>query len=82
MCVRCLICVFQVWKQFDADCSGFIEGNELKSFIRKLLELSKTGCTVSEDDLIGYTDTMVTGYNTSVMTSFLLLLVITPSLFE
>jgi len=51
-----------VWKQFDTDCSGFIEANELKNFIKELLKVSDRTSVVSEDDVIGYVgyaDTMV-----------------------
>ena len=49
----------QIWKKFDTDCSGFIEANELKNFIKELLKISDHISIVSEDDLIAYADTMV-----------------------
>lgn len=52
--------LLQIWKAFDVDCSGFIEANELKNFIREVLKRSDNTSTVPEDDVIAYADTMVT----------------------
>ncbi|XP_067930116.1 calbindin-32-like [Watersipora subatra] len=49
----------KVWKKFDTDCSGFIEANELKNFIKELLKISDHISIVSEDDVIVYADTML-----------------------
>jgi len=49
----------KIWKKFDTDCSGFIEANELKNFIKELLKVSDHISIVSEDDLIAYADTML-----------------------
>ena len=48
----------KVWKQFDADCSGYIEADELKQFVKTLLAKRK-GTQVTEEKLIEYTDTIV-----------------------
>jgi len=48
----------KVWKQFDTDCSGYIEADELKQFIKALLN-RRQGNKVTEEKLIEYTDTMV-----------------------
>ena len=48
----------RVWKQFDTDCSGYIEADELKQFIKALLN-KRQGSQVSEEKLIEYTDTIV-----------------------
>jgi hypothetical protein len=48
----------KVWKEFDADCSGFIEADELKDFIRQLLK-NRKGICISEDKLVEYADTVV-----------------------
>ena len=55
---------FQIWKRFDADCSGYIEANELKNFIKELLKAADKTSIVSEDDLIQYADTMVSFHGT------------------
>lgn len=48
----------RVWKQFDIDCSGYIEADELKQFIKALLNKHQA-IQVTEEKLIEYTDTMV-----------------------
>lgn len=48
----------KVWKQFDADCSGYIEADELKQFIKALLT-KRQGTNITEEKLIEYTDTIV-----------------------
>jgi hypothetical protein len=48
----------KVWKQFDTDCSGFIEADELKQFIKALLH-KRQGTNLTEEKLIEYTDTIV-----------------------
>ena len=48
----------KVWKQFDTDCSGYIEADELKLFIKTLLT-QRQGTIVTEEKLIEYTDTIV-----------------------
>ena len=48
----------RVWKQFDTDCSGYIEADELKQFIKALLN-KRQGNQISEEKLIEYTDTIV-----------------------
>lgn len=48
----------KVWKQFDVDCSGYIEADELKQFIKTLLNRHQ-GIHVAEEKLIEYTDTIV-----------------------
>ena len=48
----------KVWKQFDKDCSGYIEADELKQFIKTLLNAHR-GAEVTEEKLIEYTDTIV-----------------------
>jgi Ca2+-binding EF-hand superfamily protein len=48
----------KVWKQFDIDCSGYIEADELKQFIKILLN-KRQGNKTSEEKLIEYTDAIV-----------------------
>lgn len=48
----------KVWKQFDRDCSGYIEADELKQFIKTLLN-QRQGNKVPEEKLIEYTDTIL-----------------------
>ncbi len=48
----------RVWKEFDVDCSGYIEADELKEFIKELI-IKKTKTTISEEKLIEYADTIV-----------------------
>ncbi|XP_014663619.1 PREDICTED: calbindin-32-like [Priapulus caudatus] len=47
----------KIWKQYDLDRSGYIEGDELKEFLKDLLGEFKRD--VTEDKLIEYTDTML-----------------------
>ena len=48
----------KVWKQFDTDCSGYIEADELKQFIKALLT-KRRGTNLTDEKLIEYTDTIV-----------------------
>ena len=48
----------KVWKQFDVDCSGYIEADELKQFVKVLLS-RRQGNKVPEEKLIEYTDSIV-----------------------
>jgi Ca2+-binding EF-hand superfamily protein len=48
----------KVWKQFDVDCSGYIEADELKQFVKTLLT-KRQGNKITEEKLIEYTDTIV-----------------------
>jgi len=48
----------RVWKQFDRDCSGYIEADELKQFVKTLLN-QRQGTQVPEEKLIEYADTIV-----------------------
>ncbi|CAF0913374.1 unnamed protein product [Adineta ricciae] len=48
----------KVWKQFDTDCSGYIEADELKQFIKALLT-KRQGTNITEEKLIEYTDTIL-----------------------
>nr|QQY02513.1 calbindin [Cryptocotyle lingua] len=45
----------RIWKQFDKDRSGFIEADELKEFLRHLLERAKPDEAIDEAKLIEYT---------------------------
>jgi Ca2+-binding EF-hand superfamily protein len=56
----------KVWRQFDKDCSGHIDADELKEFLRHLLKLgtaSKSAaagrCSVSDERLDEYTRTVL-----------------------
>ncbi|XP_026467837.1 calbindin-32 [Ctenocephalides felis] len=49
----------KIWREYDADGSGYIEADELKNFLRDLLKEAKKINDVSEDKLIEYTDTML-----------------------
>ncbi|CAH1779457.1 unnamed protein product [Owenia fusiformis] len=49
----------RVWRQFDKDCSGYIEADELKAFLRHLLKENKKDIEVTEEKLIEYTGTML-----------------------
>lgn len=51
--------LWQIWREYDSDNSGYIEADELKNFLRDLLREAKKINDVSEDKLIEYTDTMV-----------------------
>ena len=48
----------KIWKQFDADCSGYIEADELKQFVKALLT-KRQGTSITDEKLIEYTDTIV-----------------------
>jgi Ca2+-binding EF-hand superfamily protein len=60
----------KVWKQFDTDCSGYIEADELKQFIKTLLH-KRQGTDLTEEKLIEYTDTIVGEYFQSRLIFFL-----------
>ncbi|XP_013402479.1 calbindin-32 isoform X2 [Lingula anatina] len=47
----------KIWREFDKDASGYIEADELKNFLKHLLKEEHR--TVSEEQLIEYTDTML-----------------------
>lgn len=49
----------KVWREFDKDCSGYIEADELKDFLKHLLKEAKKDTEVTEEKLIEYTDTML-----------------------
>ncbi|CAG0912211.1 unnamed protein product [Notodromas monacha] len=49
----------KIWREYDKDNSGYIEADELKSFLRDLLREAKKINEVSEDKLIEYTDTIL-----------------------
>jgi len=49
----------KIWREYDADGSGYIEADELKNFLRDLLTEAQRDKEVTEDKLIEYTDTMV-----------------------
>ncbi|CAH8491394.1 unnamed protein product [Dicrocoelium dendriticum] len=49
----------KVWKCFDKDRSGFIEADELKDFLRHLLQLAKPHEVVDESKLIEYTTSVL-----------------------
>jgi len=49
----------KLWHQYDTDNSGYIEADELKNFLRDLLQEAKKSQEVTEDQLIQYTDTML-----------------------
>lgn len=49
----------KIWREYDADGSGYIEADELKNFLRDLLTEAQRDKEVSEDKLIEYTDTML-----------------------
>ncbi|CAF0777016.1 unnamed protein product [Didymodactylos carnosus] len=58
----------KVWKEFDIDCSGYIEADELKQFIKTLLEKRKGGKAyepIREEKLIEYTDTILQIFDTN-----------------
>ncbi len=62
----------KVWKQFDTDCSGYIEADELKLFIKALLQ-KRQGTDLTEEKLIEYTDTIVSQQFSSKSMFFLAL---------
>jgi len=49
----------KIWNEYDCDGSGFLEADELKSFLRDLLKDARKSQDVTEDQLIQYTDTML-----------------------
>ena len=48
----------KVWRQFDRDCSGCIEADELKQFIKTLMQNSGKN-SLTDEKLIEYADTIV-----------------------
>ena len=48
----------KVWRKFDRDSSGFIEADELKQFIKTLIQNSGKN-SLTEEKLIEYADTIV-----------------------
>lgn len=48
----------QIWTNYDRDGSGYIEADELKSFLNDLLKESR-GVPVGEEKIIEYTDTIL-----------------------
>ncbi|XP_063441144.1 calbindin-32-like isoform X3 [Mytilus trossulus] len=49
----------KVWKEYDKDRSGYIEADELKTFLYDLLKRCKRQADVSEEQMITYTDTVL-----------------------
>lgn len=49
----------KVWKEYDKDRSGYIEADELKTFLYDLLKRSKRQVDVTEEQMITYTDTVL-----------------------
>ena len=49
----------KVWKEYDKDRSGYIEADELKTFLFDLLKRCKRQADVSEEQMITYTDTVL-----------------------
>ncbi|KAK2188938.1 hypothetical protein NP493_119g05000 [Ridgeia piscesae] len=49
----------KTWREFDKDCSGYIEADELKEFLVHLLKDAKKDAQVSEEKLIEYTATIL-----------------------
>lgn len=49
----------KVWREFDADQSGYIEADELKHFLKHLLKQCKRTVDVTDEQLIEYADTML-----------------------
>lgn len=47
----------RIWKRFDEDNSGYIDGDELKAFLEYMLQ--ENGQTVTPDKLAEYTDTIL-----------------------
>lgn len=48
----------QIWTNYDRDGSGYIEADELKSFLNDLLKESR-GVPVGEEKILEYTDTIL-----------------------
>lgn len=53
----------KLWHQYDSDNSGSIEADELKNFLRDLLKEAKKSQEVTEDQLIQYTDTLLSVFD-------------------
>ncbi|XP_066288536.1 calretinin-like isoform X2 [Branchiostoma lanceolatum] len=53
----------EIWRKYDADCSGYIESEELRSFLTDLL--SKAGKDVTEDKLAEYVETILKVFDTN-----------------
>lgn len=52
--------IIQIWIEFDKDGSGYIEINELKEFVLKLLEKNqKKSYAITEDKLNEYSESIV-----------------------
>ncbi|XP_052060844.1 calbindin-32-like isoform X5 [Mytilus californianus] len=49
----------KVWKEYDKDRSGYIEADELKTFLYDLLKRCKRQGDVTEEQMITYTDTVL-----------------------
>ncbi|CAD5117349.1 DgyrCDS6133 [Dimorphilus gyrociliatus] len=49
----------RVWREFDKDCSGYIEADELKDFLEDLLKEANREDQVTEEQLLEYTTTML-----------------------
>ncbi|KAG1709746.1 Calbindin-32 [Nymphon striatum] len=48
-----------IWRAYDTDNSGYIEGNELKNFLADLLKEANKDKLVTSDKLIEYTDSLL-----------------------
>jgi len=55
----------KLWHQYDSDNSGSIEADELKNFLRDLLREAKKSQEVTEDQLIQYTDTLLSVFDSN-----------------
>ncbi|KAK2724678.1 hypothetical protein QYM36_001243, partial [Artemia franciscana] len=49
----------KIWTKYDTDSSGYIEADELKSFLRDFLVEARSVNDVSEDKLIEYTGSLL-----------------------
>ncbi|XP_048402586.1 calbindin 2a isoform X4 [Stegostoma tigrinum] len=56
-CVRSSVEFMETWRKYDADCSGYIEANELKSFLLDLLK--KANRHYDDKKLQEYTQTIL-----------------------
>lgn len=56
--LQCSVEFMKIWTNYDRDGSGYIEADELKSFLNDLLKESHGG-PVGEDKIIEYTDTIL-----------------------